>query len=185
MPLPERLLVDADLADPFGLPPLQSTLDGPLHNAVDLVPTQLQQSRYSLLARRFQPFDRQRLEQRRKAARRLRPRQLDRLHAMVPAFRARRLGMEDRLILAGVQVSPSPLWLMVIQFACRAALRTRPIDHLVMSEVDVDLAAFQFQIYRIHKPRGFNPQNAPIQFVILHGGIVACCQPALPTHYES
>jgi hypothetical protein len=66
---------------------------------------------------------------------------------MVPTFRARRFGMENRLILAGVQVSPPPLWLMVVQLARRAALRTRPIDQLVMSQVNVDLAAFQLQIH--------------------------------------
>ena len=104
---------------------------------------------------------------------------------MVPTFGTRRLGMENRLILAGVQVPPPALRLMVVQFAGRPALRTRPIDQLMMSQVDVDLAALQFQIHRIHKPRGFNPQNAPIQLVILHAGIVAFCRPASQTHYDS
>jgi hypothetical protein len=100
---------------------------------------------------------------------------------MAPTFNARRLGMKNRLILASVQVSPSPLWLMVVQLAGRGALRARPIDHLVMSQMDMDFAALQLQIHRIHKPRGFNPENATIQLVILHAGIVAR---ASPTHYD-
>jgi hypothetical protein len=71
----------------------------------------------------------------------------DYLDSVLVAFAPGRLGMQDRLILACVQVPPPTLRLMVVQFAGRPTLRTRPIDHLVMPEKNVDLAHFELQIY--------------------------------------
>jgi hypothetical protein len=65
---------------------------------------------------------------------------------MLTAFAAWRLGVQDRLILTGVQVPPSPLGLMIVQLAGRSALRAWPVNHLVVPEVNVDLAGLQFQV---------------------------------------
>jgi hypothetical protein len=123
----------------------------------------------------FNHFDRQRLKKGCEATRRRRPRQLDYLDSVLVPFAPGRLGMQDRPILAS---RCATLRLMVVLLACRPTLRTRPIEHLVMPEKNVDLAQFQLQIYRIHKPRSFSSKNAPIQFVILHSR--HCCMlPAL------
>jgi hypothetical protein len=74
---------------------------------------------------------------------------------MLPAFAARRFGMQNGLILTGVQVPPAALRLMVVQLARRPTFRARPVDHVVMSQVEVNLAALQLQFHRVHKPRGF------------------------------
>lgn len=91
-------------------------------------------------------------------------------HAMIAAFASRRRGVQNRLILARVQVTPLPFWLMIVQLASRTAFRTGPIDHVGVSQVDVNLAAVQLKIHRIHKPGRLNAENTPIEFVILHAG---------------
>jgi hypothetical protein len=45
---------------------------------------------------------------------------------VLPALGSRRLGMQDGLVLAGVQLTPLPLRLMVVQLRRRPAFRTRP-----------------------------------------------------------
>src|SRR5215471_13717209 len=87
---------------------------------------------------------------------------------MVKAFAARRLGVQNRLILASVQMPPLAFWLMIVELAGRTALRAGPLDHVVMSEVDVDFTGFQFQIHGVDKPRSLHSENAPIELVILH-----------------
>lgn len=87
---------------------------------------------------------------------------------MLTAFAARRLGMQDRLVLAGVQMPPAPLWLVIVEFALRSAFRTGPVDHLLVPQVNVNLASLQLQLHRIYKPGSLNSENAPIEFVILH-----------------
>jgi hypothetical protein len=115
LPLPKRLLINANLAQQqLGLAPSQTTLNCPVHNAVDHVPTQLQQPSHGFLAGGLQLLDYQRLTQGCESTRRLRPGKLDYLHSMMTAFGAWRFGVKDRLILASVQMAPSPLRLMVI-----------------------------------------------------------------------
>jgi hypothetical protein len=58
---------------------------------------------------------------------------------VVAALAARRFGVHDGLILASIQVSPLPLRLMVVQLARHPALWTRPIDHVVVCQANVDL----------------------------------------------
>ena len=84
------------------------------------------------------------------------------------AFTSRGLGVQDGLILARVQVPPLPLWLMVIQLASRSTFWARPLDHVVVSQVNVDFAGLQLQFHRVHKPGNLDTQNAPIKLMILH-----------------
>ena len=44
-------------------------------------------------------------------------------------------------------MSPPPFRLMIMELASRPALWTFPLDHLVMSEKNVDFAVFQLQLY--------------------------------------
>jgi len=61
--LAEGLLVPSQPGDVLALPPLQPALDGPLHDAVNLIPAQTQRFGYGLLAAGSQPGDRQGLKQ--------------------------------------------------------------------------------------------------------------------------
>src|SRR5271157_4609551 len=87
---------------------------------------------------------------------------------MVAALAARRLGVQDGLILACIQVSPLPLRLMVVQLARRPALWTRPIDPVMVCQANVDLSHLQLQFPSVHLPGSLDSQNAPIQFMVLH-----------------
>jgi len=66
---------------------------------------------------------------------------------VLAAFTPRRLGVQNRLILARVQMPPLPLGLMVVQFASRTTFRTFPIDHVMVGETNVDLTDLQFQFH--------------------------------------
>src|SRR5215831_7729936 len=118
---------------------------------MDLVPTKLQPFGNGLLAGMFQPRDGQRFKQRGKAATGFGPGQLHHAHPMLWASRTWRRGMQNGSILTGVQMSPFPLRLVLVD------------------EVDVHLTLLQFEFYPLHLPRSFNTQDASIEFVILHG----------------
>lgn len=76
--------------------------------------------------------------------------------------------MQDRLILTGVQMPPAALWLMVVERARLAALRTGPLHTGFMYQMDVHFPVRHLQLNALHSPGGLNPQNPGIQFVILH-----------------
>jgi hypothetical protein len=48
------------------------------------------------------------------------------------------------------------------------AFRRGPFDHLVVAEVSMDLTGFQFSDLLHPQTRGFDSENALIEFVILH-----------------
>jgi hypothetical protein len=96
---------------------------------------------------------------------------------MLVALTPRRLGVQDRLVLAGVQVTPLPLRLMIVLPARLAALRAQPLPHLAVIKVNVHLARFQLQLDSLHFPRRLDAQYAPIKLMILHPQIVAWLPP--------
>ncbi len=63
---------------------------------------------------------------------------------------------------------PPALLLMVVKLAGVPAFRARPIDHVMVSQANVDHALFQLQLHRVHVPGGLDSENAPIEFTILH-----------------
>ena len=63
----------------------------------------------------LQPPDGNPRKQRRESAVRLGPRQMDYAHAMTGAMAARRFGMQDGLVRAGIQTPSLALWLMIVQ----------------------------------------------------------------------
>ena len=89
---------------------------------------------------------------------------------MLWAFGTRRPGVQNRLVLAGVQVAPPPLRLVIIRLGLRPTLRASPIPHLLVLQVNVNLSCRQLQVHAFHIPRGFDPQNSSIQVPILHIG---------------
>jgi hypothetical protein len=70
--------------------------------------------------------------------------------------------MQDRLILTGVQMPPAALWLMVVERARLAALRTGPWHTGLMLQMNVDFPIRHFQLNAVHSSRGLNPQNQGI-----------------------
>src|SRR5271157_513264 len=172
VPLAERLLVDPQICDHSLLSPCQTTLDGTIHDPMHLVPRQSQPIPHGFLAGRLQPVDRQTLEQRRKATVRLGPRETHHANSMYGTTRSRRGGVQDSAILAGVQMPPRPLGIMVMQRAQRLAFRTLPQSLRLVSQVHMDLALIQLQFHVLHSPRSRNPENLLIQLMVLHGTLL-------------
>ena len=125
--------------------PLQSPLYRALHDAVDLIPCQLELLGNRLLAGNLQPFNRHRLKQLCETAQWCRPRHFHHPYSMLRALAPRRFGVEDRLVLTGVQMAPSPFPLMVMQFAWRPTFRAWPIVSFLMRQMYMYLALFQLQ----------------------------------------
>ena len=130
VPLAEGLLVYSQTGNRLGLPPLEPALNGAFHDGVDLIPTQPQLLGHRLLAGGFEPGDCQSFKQRGEAAGWLCPRQFHHPHPMRGALAARRFGVQDGVVLAGVQVAPLALALMIVWLAGRSTLRTRPTGYL-------------------------------------------------------
>src|SRR5207253_4902537 len=87
----------------------------------------------------FQPRNRQSFKERGKAAAGLGPRQFHHAHPVLGALQARRRGMQNSSILTGVQMSPFPLRLMIVERAEGAAFGTSPLRLVLMGEVDMHL----------------------------------------------
>jgi hypothetical protein len=81
--------------------------------------------------------------------------------------------VQNSLLLAGVQVPPTPLLLMVIQPASHPAFQARPTLQLLVLQIYGHLALAQLQFHSFHGPGCFNSQNLSVQFTILHPPIVA------------
>lgn len=62
---------------------------------------------------------------------------------MLAAFAPRRFGVQERLLLARVQMPPLALRLMVVELAGSPAFRAGPIVHVVVSQANVNLALLQ------------------------------------------
>ena len=76
--------------------------------------------------------------------------------------------MQDRLVLTGVEMPPTAFRLMVVQPTRLAALRTRPLYPRLVDQMNVNFSILQLQLNLIHSPRGSNPQDLSIQFLVLH-----------------
>jgi len=90
--------------------------------------------------------------------------------------------MQDRLILTGVQMTPSPCRLVIIQVAQRAALRARPLNSNRMGQKNVNLPIFEFQFHTFDVPRISDAENLGVKLSILNG-----CSPlgAIPLNLYS
>jgi len=168
VPFGKRLLIDAEPLNGFRLTARQSALDSPLLNGMHLIPTQLELIGDGFLTGCPEPIDGQPFKQRREPAGGLGPRKLHCPSAMFRAVAARRFRMQDRLILTGVQMPPTALWLMVVERARLAALRTAPRHTGLMDQMNVNLPIGHLQLNTVHTPRGLNPQDLGIKFVVLH-----------------
>ena len=164
-----RLLSDADQPHRLCFPSGQPPLDRPVHDAVDLVPGQMQDLRCQLLTRVPQPFDRQALKQQREPTPGFCPGQLHRSRSVLRAVCSRRLGVKYRLVLARVQMPPAPLRLMVVQDAFLFAFGAFPGKPIAVRKEDVHLILLKLQVDSIHKPGARDPENLLVRLPVLNG----------------
>ena len=81
---------------------------------------------------------------------------------------------------------PSAFRLVVVESAAPATLRARPLNQIVMSQVNVDLARFEQQLHGVYEPGRFDSKNSSVKFVILHPQIVSLGnRPTTLTHYKA
>src|SRR6202166_1992338 len=133
----ERLLIYAQPGDRFSLAALQPTLHRPLLDGVHFVPAQIQPVGDRLLACRVEPVDGQRFEQSRETAAGFGPRKLHRSSAMFRADTGGRTGIDDRPQLAGVQMTPPPWRLMIVERTRRPAFRTRRLCPSIVAQTSI------------------------------------------------
>lgn len=118
-----------------------------------LIPAQSELTGDGFLAGRLEQVDGEALEHRREAAGGFGPRKLHGANAVLGAPAARRYGLQDGPVLAGVQVPPTAGGLAVMERAQPAALRARPLDGWLVRQMDVDFPIGQLQFHAFHAPR--------------------------------
>src|SRR5271166_2937254 len=148
VPFGKRLLIDSQTLDGLGLAANQAASHGPLLNRMHLVPTQPELISDGFLTGCLEPIDGQSFNQSREPAGWLGPRKLYGSCAMRGAVAARRFGMQDRLILTGVQMPPPAFGLMIVEWAWLAALRTRPLYSGLMNQMNVNFSIPNFSSTR-------------------------------------
>ena len=85
-----------------------------------------------------------------------------------------------RALIASTSLQPGIPWRVGLPAFC-----TRPLRLVGVREINADFSGLEFQIRQVHLPGTLDPQNAPIQFMILHPGMVACPPHRPPsTHYK-
>ena len=88
---------------------------------------------------------------------------------MLGTVAARRVGVQNRVVLAGIEVTPAPLGLMILQRAFAAALAAQPGDARFMFQVDVDFLPVSCQLDAIDPPGTFDAENLGVELSVLHG----------------
>ena len=88
---------------------------------------------------------------------------------MLGTIAARRGGAQDRAILAGIEVTPAPLWLMIVQRALAAALAAPPGDARFVFQVDVNFLLLSRELDALDLPGAFDAENLGIELSVLHG----------------
>jgi hypothetical protein len=109
----EGRLIDAQVTGRNRLAAPQTTADGARLNARRFVPAQPQAFGHRRDRRVLHPVDGQRLEQRREAGAFLGPRDAHLANAMRGTVQARHAGMHEGAVLAGVEVPPFALAMIV------------------------------------------------------------------------
>jgi len=140
-----------------------------------LVPTQTQWIGYRFLAGDLEPFDNDTLRQSREPSVLFGPGQFHRARAMLGAVGSRRLGVQDGLELAGVQMPPLTYRLMVAQRTRRAAFRARPFQTCRVLQKHMHLAFGQLQINSLDTPRSADTKNGGVEIArgrVLHSPII-------------
>ena len=68
--------------------------------------------------------------------------------------------MQDRPQLAGVEMTPPPLRLVIVKRAKSPALRARPLRPGIVGQMDIHLTLLQIQVDPVYLPRLPDPAAA-------------------------
>jgi hypothetical protein len=139
-----------------------------LLNRVNFVPRKIELPRDGALTRHLQPHDRPAFEERGEATPFLGPRQADNLHAVLLTVAARRLRVQNRLILEDVEVAPAPLRLVVVELATPSTLRARPCYTAAVTNGDMDLTLLKPKVDVLDLPRRNDPEQIAKHLPIVH-----------------
>ncbi len=174
----ERFLIEAHVLGDLVLPSQQAPLDGALHDAVRLVPTETEDARGTENVGLPEHVDGEAFEQQREPRPWLGPRDADLPHAVLVTPDARNAGVQDGLELATVQVPPRSLLVVVMQPARRLALGARPRLALRVLREHVHAHLLHVQLDSRHSPRRLQAKNPLIQLRVSHRRIVRPAQHA-------
>ena len=155
---------------------------GPAFDLPGLIPADPQDPRGPAHVRLPQHVDGQALEQRGEPRPGLGPGQAHLPHAMGGTLHPRRPGVQVGLELATIQMAPRPLLPVVVQGQRGRTLRARPARAVGMAGPDLDPLLLHLQLHPEDRPRRGQPQQLPIEFDVLHGGVRALpsgCRPAM------
>jgi len=167
--LAKRLLVHPDVGNRLGLEALQTATHGAFHDGVNFIPGKAQQLGYVLSQDCAQPVDGEPLKQRCEAAGRTGPGQLHRQRPVLGTITARRGGGQNRAALAGIEVTPAPLGLMIVQRALAATLSALPGDARFVFQVDVNFLLLSRQLDALDMPGAFDAENLGRELSVLQG----------------
>src|SRR5688572_16191020 len=99
---------------------------------------------------------------------RLRPWHFHLAHPVLQASGARHPGVNERLELTGIQMTPDPLVRVVVQPDLLPADRTAPFGVLSMLHPDVHPVLHCIQLNTADKPRLSQPENLLIKLCVTH-----------------
>ena len=77
--------------------------------------------------------------------------------------------MQHCAVLAGIEVTPAPLGLLIVEHALVAALRALPTPVRRVFQVDVDFLSVEGPLDTIDPPRAFDAENLRLKLSVLHG----------------
>ena len=184
----KRLLIDAERDHRLGRPTSQTAIHRPLHDAVGLGPRQVELPGRRRPAGLGHPVDGQPFEQGREVTVRLGPRHANLPHAVLGTRRPRHVGLQDRLKLTGVEMSP-PTWLSVIARAGLTAFGTRESRTVTPAQLHEHRTGRSVSSSTSATTHGSgNPRISRIQVSIPHGTpprrVPLGYQTGPPTHKE-
>jgi hypothetical protein len=90
------------------------------------------------------------------------------LNAVFFALAARRLRMQNGLILKDVEVTPTALGLMIVELAATPTLRTWPVYPAAVAKKDMNRAFLQPKVDSLDLPRGLDAEQFAEHFPIVH-----------------
>jgi len=97
------------------------------------------------------------------------PRQPNLPNPMLSTIDSRRTGMEKRLELTTIQMTPSPLGNMIVKRNQGFTLWTRPTQIPGMIGPYIHLLIDQIQLNSFHRPRWLYPKKITVKFNVFHG----------------
>ena len=130
------MLIDAQPPTGHGAPPRQTATHGTLDDAVGFLPGEAQSPRHRRRRCLFEPGDREAFKQHRKPRMRRGPRHRHCFHAVLRAPHTGDFGVEPRLVLAGIEVPPAALD-VIVERRDGLAVRTRKQRPTLLRQPDV------------------------------------------------